>query len=190
MDSDWQAVDQGNSPLRWALGKFVMIGVICAVGAVVLTSNDGSFLGPRLNSLEDSSSPVQASEPESAGRRTLTILGDERGHFWLDGQVDGANVRFMVDTGASGVALDRDTAERAGFHLVDRDFTGRSQTASGVARTAPVTLRRLKIGPMTLRNVNAHVVDGTMNGMGLLGMSVLRRLDSYEVSANRLYLRW
>ena len=96
----------------------------------------------------------------------------------------------MIDTGATSVALDRETAARIGIRPSTREFTGRSSTANGTARVAPVVLRQLSIGQMTVRDVQAHVLEGSMHGVGLLGMSFLRRLDGYEVRGDRLYLRW
>jgi aspartyl protease family protein len=59
-----------------------------------------------------------------------------------------------------------------------------------MARAAPVVLRQLSIGQMTVRDVQADILEGSMPGIGLLGMSFLRRLDGYEVRGDRLYLRW
>ncbi len=122
--------------------------------------------------------------------RALTLNAGARGHFFLDGEIDGAPVRFLVDTGASKVALGPDTARAAGFRLVPRDFTLKSHTANGIARAAPVMIRRLRAGPITLRNVDAVVLERSMQGAVLLGMSFLGRLDGYEVRGDEMILRW
>ena len=65
----------------------------------------------------------------------------------------------MVDTGASIVALTYEDAERAGVYVRDSDFTQRVRTANGMARVAPVTLDRVSIGDITVRNVPAAVSE-------------------------------
>ena len=82
----------------------------------------------------------------------------------------------MVDTGASQVALTFDDASRAGIHVRDRDFTQAVRTANGIARVAPVTLDRVSIGDITVRNVPASVSERGMLATTLLGMSFLKRL--------------
>lgn len=185
-----QDSERGGGTLRWAVNRLVVMAIVgvlaaAALGPLAGTSSRTTGAGDITVQRAPSGTRIGAN-----GHRSLTVRADNQGHFWLDGRVDGAPVRFIVDTGASSVAIDRETARRAGLRLVDRDFTARSQTANGIARTAPVTLRRLVIGPITLRNVEAHVVDAPMNGMTLLGMSVLRRLEGYEVRGGRLVLRW
>ena len=65
----------------------------------------------------------------------------------------------MVDTGASIVALTFEDAERAGLYIRDRDYTQRVNTANGLARIAPVTLDRVSIGDIMVRNVPAAVSE-------------------------------
>src|SRR5215467_2751321 len=62
-----------------------------------------------------------------AGPRSVVIPRDSRGHFAVDGTVDGRRIQFMVDTGASAVALRASDAARLGIHPAQRDYTGRSQ---------------------------------------------------------------
>ncbi len=139
-------------------------------------------------------SPVQRQEPITRNAnpvsRTVVLRADRQGHFWIAGRVDHADVRFIIDTGATGIALSREDAARAGIHLQQRDFTLESHTANGIARAAPVEIRTLEVGPITVRGVQAHVVDGPMSGMALLGMDFLRRLESFEMRGDRLTLRW
>lgn len=185
-----QDSERSGGTLRWAINRVIVMGIVgllaaAALGPLAAVSPQSS--GPGDITVQRAPSGTRSG---ANGHRSLSVRADAQGHFWLDGRVDGAPVRFMVDTGASSVALDRETARRAGLSLVDHDFTARSQTANGIARAAPVTLRRLTVGPITLRNVDAHVVDAPMNGMTLLGMTALRRLDGYQVQGDRLVLRW
>lgn len=126
---------------------------------------------------------------DAAASRTMVFRAGRDGHFTLRARVDGARVRFLVDTGASAVVLNRRDAERIGLHLRERNFTKVFQTANGPVRAAPVVLRSVKIGALNVRNVEAYVNEGAM-GVSLLGMSFLRQLDGYEVSNDKLTLSW
>jgi clan AA aspartic protease (TIGR02281 family) len=176
-----------DGPLRWAIGKAIVVLIVGVVAAMIINWSDQdpatgkervSAVGRPLN--------TRSSEEGIDAGRTLVVQADQQGHFWVDGEINGVSIPFMIDTGATSVALDRETAARIGIRPSAREFTGRSNTANGMARVAPVTLRQLSIGQMTVRDVQAHVLEGSMHGMGLLGMSFLRRLDAYEVRGDRL----
>src|ERR1019366_8256282 len=106
----------------------------------------------------------------------------------LDGVVNGAPVRFLVDTGATFVALSLGDAAAAGFGRGDLVFRGTASTANGLARAAPVRLRELRIGQFAVDDVPAVVMDNL--GISLLGQSFLNRLDSYEMRDGVLSLNW
>jgi aspartyl protease family protein len=130
-----------------------------------------------------------ASAPQPAPLRSMTIPAGRNGHYELDAKVNGKTVRFMIDTGASAIVLNREDAKRVGLRLREHDFAGRAHTANGVVRWAPVVLRDLRLGTLTLSQVEASVNDGPLN-VSLLGMSFLRRLKGYEVRNDRLVLYW
>ncbi len=119
----------------------------------------------------------------------MTIRAGRDGHYALDARVNGATVRFLVDTGATSIVLRREDAKRAGLHVREHNFTARARTANGLVRTAPVVLRDLRIGSLTVRNVEALVNEGPLH-QSLLGMDFLRRLDGYEVTGDKLILHW
>ena len=180
-----------DGPLRWAIGKAVVVLIVGVVAAMMINwSDENPATGKERVSAVEGPLNGRASEEGIDAGRTLVVEADRQGHFWVDGEINGVSIPLMIDTGATSVALDRETAARIGIRPSAREFTGRSNTANGMARVAPVTLPRLSIGQMTVRDVQAHVLEGSMHGMGLLGMSFLRRLDAYEVRGDRLYLRW
>ncbi len=110
------------------------------------------------------------------------------GHFRIEALVNGTPVRFLVDTGASGIVLSPADASRIGFNPESLSFTGFAETANGTVRTAPVRLGSLEIGPIRLTGLTASVNRAAMRG-SLLGMSFLERLESFEVRDGRLILR-
>src|SRR5258708_574749 len=77
--------------------------------------------------------------------RTVTVRSDRSGHFQVEGSVDGRRVDFMVDTGATLVALRERDASKLGIFPTPRDYTGRSSTANGIVRVAPVRLSSLEV---------------------------------------------
>jgi aspartyl protease family protein len=112
--------------------------------------------------------------PSSA--RRLVIRASEGGHFAVDGSVDGRLVTFLVDTGASQIALRASDAERLGFILRPRDYTTRVATANGVGRAALVKLGTVQVGNIVLRDVPALVTADEALAVNLLGMSFLSRV--------------
>jgi aspartyl protease family protein len=132
---------------------------------------------------------VEASPPTvSAGLRSVVISPDARGHFQVDGDVDGRRIGFMVDTGASTVALRLRDAERLSIHPARRDYSVSVATANGTVRAAQVTLDRVEVGGVTVRNVAALVIPDEALGENLLGLSFLSRLRRFEYREGRLLL--
>lgn len=95
----------------------------------------------------------------------------------------------MVDTGASLVALTYEDARRAGIVVKPSDFTHTAQTANGIARVAPVTIPRISIGDITVRNVAGVVSERGASERTLLGMSFLGRLSRVEMRGSTLLLQ-
>ncbi|MCJ8139759.1 retropepsin-like aspartic protease family protein [Falsirhodobacter halotolerans] len=109
------------------------------------------------------------------------------GHYYLTLSVDGTNLRFLVDTGASGIVLSADDARRIGFDPGALSYLGVASTANGEVRTARVVLDRVDLGTITDRDVPAFVNEGEL-GTSLLGMSYLNRFH-LEIAGDRMILR-
>lgn len=120
------------------------------------------------------SSPI-ATKP---GR--IAVRAGANGHFFIDAEVNGQPVRFLVDTGASDIVLSPADARRVGFDPGRLDYTRVYQTANGVVRGAPVVLRSLAVGPLRIRDMPASVNGAAMGG-SLLGQTFLKRLRGYSV---------
>ena len=120
-------------------------------------------------------------------RREIRILKD-RGGYFLDGLINGQPVRFLVDTGATSVALSERHAARLGLqHRVDGRPVGIG-TASGDALGHAIRLSSLAIGGVKLNDVRAVVIEGDSPRHVLLGMNVLSRFD-IDQRENLLILR-
>jgi len=152
----------------------------------------GKFVQQPAKPVEAKSSPQSttavASAPAAAGPRSVSIGRDHRGHFQANGRVDGRQVSFMVDTGASVIALTERDADRLGIRPSRNGFTASVSTANGIVRAAPVMLNSVDIGGLVVRDVRALVVPGGALNENLLGLSYLTRLKRFEYSNNKLLL--
>ena len=119
----------------------------------------------------------------------VELRADRSGHFAANLEINGRPVEALVDTGATIVMLTYEDAQRAGVFLRDRDFTMQMQTANGIAKAAPVTLERVSIGSITVRNVQAGVGEPGLLRTNLLGMSFLKRLNKFEIRSGTLVLQ-
>jgi aspartyl protease family protein len=117
-----------------------------------------------------------------------TIAKSSDGHYWADGQVNGATVRFLVDTGASQVALTPADARHLGIDTSDLKFDYKVVTASGEAHGAAVKLASVTVAGARLNDVEALVIDKGLD-TSLLGMTYLGRLASFQATRQGLILQ-
>lgn len=108
---------------------------------------------------------------------SVTLWAGSGGHFYADGSINNLAVRFLVDTGATTIALSGDEAQRLGIDYRKKGHPGYANTAGGVVRAYSLKLDRVDVGPITLYNVDAGVVEGSYPREPLLGMSFLGQLD-------------
>jgi aspartyl protease family protein len=113
---------------------------------------------------------------ESPGSRSVTLVSDAQGHFISLGAINGASVRFMVDTGATAVSMDAEAARRAGVNYLKGERR-LSSTANGVIPVYKVKLDSVQLGDITLTNVDGVVHTQSSLPVVLLGMSFLGRLE-------------
>jgi len=118
---------------------------------------------------------------------TLALDRDTQGHFFVNGDVAGTSIRFVIDTGATEVAIGREDAQRLGVLPPDAAFDIELRTASGTITGAHVTLPRLRIGDIQMLNVHAIVVN-VPETLPMLGQSFLSRLDSVTITGDRMIL--
>ena len=121
-------------------------------------------------------------------RREVEIESHRNGHFYINARIEGRDVEVMVDTGASMVALRESDAVRAGIRLHRADFNMPISTANGTTYYAPVTLRRVEIDGIEIRDVSAGVLPDDQLNISLLGASFLNQLRRFEVADNVLIM--
>ena len=123
-----------------------------------------------------------------AERGTATFRRGGDGHFQIKGDINGAAVTMIFDTGASAVVLTGADARRAGIDTDELRFDTPVSTANGTGRAASVLLERIEIGGIERQRVRAFVAEAGALDTSLLGMSFLETLSRYAVSANSLEL--
>jgi aspartyl protease family protein len=170
--------------LRWVL-LWCGVAVLC-----VAVIGGGKWLPPNGAAKPDivvrGATPAEP-QPGPAFN-TLVYPANARGHVIVEAAVNGAPMRMLVDTGASLVTLTPTDARAAGIGPGELVFSQRASTANGFVRMAPVTLREVRIGQLSLGEIRAAVIENL--GVSLLGMSFLGRLQSYEMRDGRLTITW
>jgi aspartyl protease family protein len=165
-----------------------LLFVFLAIGALVAMRPDGKTVAPPTAAITTETSADAPAKPMGNGFGETVIPRSPDGHFYLDARVGAATVHFMVDTGASIVALNKSDAQAAGVQFSQGDFTATGETAGGRIAMRPVTLPSVSVGSLTADNVEAAVVDGDM-GVSLLGQSWLRRVGTVTIEGDRMILR-
>jgi aspartyl protease family protein len=165
--------------LFFAIAALVLAGVMPRV-----MGNVGKEPVPQAREAVTRTEPARQ---QSAGR-TVTVQGDRLGHFQVEGSVDGRRLDFMVDTGASLVALRERDANKLGIFPAPRDYTGRTSTANGVIAVAPVRLSSLEVNGIRIYDVGAVVIPDRALNVNLLGMSFLSRVRRFEMANGRLVM--
>lgn len=195
-----------TSGTRQLLREVVSWGIVAIIAIAALSHFENLKVGAeRMLGLPTPADVAQARQraTETRARRQDTtpaaqtvasgtiveLAAQDNGHFNTHAEINGRPVEVMVDTGATTVALSYEDAERAGIHLRDQDFTRSVHTANGVARVAPVTLDRVSIGGITVRDVPAAVTEPGRLKTSLLGMSFLSRLSRFDMRQGRLVLQ-
>ena len=137
---------------------------------------------------------AEAAASEQAGTvspteplRELSLERRQDGHFYVDGLVNGHETRFLIDTGASHIALTLDDAKSIGIDVSPEDFRYVGQGAGGPVRGQPVMLDRVAIGGRVVTNAHAAVIEGL--SISLLGQSVLTQLGTLEMNDRQLIIR-
>lgn len=161
-------------------------GVVANFASNVLAGSGTVQNDERISTTPPARRAQAASNPEPG---SVSIPAGDYGHFRTEAEINGRPVDVMVDTGASLVALTQEDADRLGIYVHPGDFTHTAKTANGTARVAPVTISRISIGDITVRDVPAVVSEKGKSDLTLLGMSFLGRLSRVEMRDGTLVLQ-
>lgn len=153
-----------------------------AVGGTFSSKSD-----PHQSRRLDPISVTAASSQTAVAGQGTTLDRAADGHFYANAQVNGMPVRFLVDTGASGVALSAADAQRVGLSFLSSEFVAVGRGASGEVRGKLVTLDRVTLGGKSVDNVSGAILEGSE--MSLLGQSFLGRMGTIEITGDRMVIR-
>lgn len=179
--------DRNGIVIGWALRWVLLCCGVVLLGIGML--DRGALLGPhRGPSRPDTDAAASTGQSGSDSPNAIVYRANERGHVIVDAAVNGAPLRLLVDTGASLVTLTTEDARAAGLDPARMLFNSRVHTANGTARMAPVTLREIRIGQLSIYDVSAAVLENLK--VSLLGTSFLSRLQGYEMRDGKLTINW
>jgi aspartyl protease family protein len=150
--------------------RFLIVALVFLAGGVMAVrhlENSGGTVAMN-------ATPAPVSAAPSA--RNVVLTKGHNGHFEVEARVDGRRLEFLVDTGASHIALRESAAARLGIHPRPSDYTVRVSTANGITKAAMVQLRTVEIGDIVVRDVPAIVHSDQGLSVNLLGMSFLSRV--------------
>lgn len=162
--------------------------IVIAVASSLAAAHAVSVLDQRTNALEARSAAPAPVHASAASGDAASLVKAADGHFWAEATVNGKRVRFLVDTGATTVALTSADAQRLGLDLDRLDFDRPVLTAAGEAKAALVELDYISVAGAKVDRVQALVLKEGLSA-SLLGMSYLGRLSRFEATPTALILR-
>jgi aspartyl protease family protein len=175
--------------MRLALLAFVLIGTL--IGFALPNGKSRAVAPARVVASDalvaTTGSPRPATPIVSDSPRETVIDRGDNGHFTTVAEVNGEPIRFVVDTGATTVALTQEDARRAGVSFDSGRFEVIGKGASGDVRGQDVLLRDVVLEGKRVDDVHAVVLDGL--GVSLLGQNYLRHLDTVSISGDRMTLK-
>lgn len=163
----------------------IFAAVLVALGSVMAQLADRLMPAPAQASIASRATVGMAS---NAGLRSIAISRDARGHFQTDGRIDGQRLAFMVDTGASVVALNQTSAARFGLRPRPTEYTAKVSTANGTVKAAPTRIAMLDVGGLVVRDIDAMVLPDEALSENLLGLSFLSKLKRFEYANGQMVL--
>jgi aspartyl protease family protein len=158
------------------IGIVALVAVICALNLQTIERFMLASSKPASTELAVNKVSAPPRQESNAGSRSVTLQDDGRGHFLVQARVDGRWIDFLVDTGASLIALRESSAAKLGVHPSARDYSIAMQTANGVGKAARIQLNSVEVNGITVRNVEAFVIPDEQLSINLLGMSFLSRV--------------
>ena len=147
--------------------QMIVVGWVLLLGAMLWFASDW---------IERESNPNR-NMTVVAGNSELALTRARDGHYYADGEINGKPVKFMLDTGATQIALSQRLANELGLALGPALTL---QTAAGAATGYPTRLARVRLGAIEMHNLGAVVSEKMADESVLLGMNFLKRLEMVQ----------
>ena len=168
--------------------------VIAVLVGWMMPTHDPVAKGPKVEAVPEQ--PKAAAAPSSfndtpstfSGGGEIVLTRSEDGHYYAPGNADGAALRFLVDTGASVVALTQTDAELLGHFLNPGELTVVGRGVSGAVKGKAIIINRLSVGDISADNVPAVIIPDGLP-VSLLGQSFLSKIAHVTISDNRMTLK-
>ncbi|HEV2551360.1 MAG TPA: TIGR02281 family clan AA aspartic protease [Stellaceae bacterium] len=172
-------------------GKSLRLALLLLALSVLGTLGIGYAMRstPSTRALVPARAGVMAPQSRHAISNELSYRANGHGQFFLEADVNGTPLRFMVDTGATYLSLTPRDAKAIGLSPAMLHYDVAMNTARGVAYAARVSLREVRLGQLTLEDVSALVMEDASD-VSLLGMSFLGRLEGYRIRDGVLTIEW
>ena len=158
------------------MGKWFVIIVVALMAFRCMGSGEASSPG----------SPHRVTTP-SEPRRVTELERSPSGHFYTHAKVNGELVRFLVDTGATSVALSAADAERAGFDTNPSSFEIVGEGASGPVRGKRITIDSVEVEGKLVNDVSGVILADS--DLSLLGQSYLTRMGEVQMTGDYMLLK-
>jgi aspartyl protease family protein len=168
--------------------RLAAIGIVAVFSAAVSAKAVIALGGERPAVSAAAAAPADAAQTLTPVAADAALVKSPDGHYWAEADVNGHAVRFLVDTGASDVALTLDDARRLGFEPKALTYGYQVTTAAGPVRAAKVKLDSVAVSGAQVRDVDALVIEKGLK-TSLLGMTYLGRLSRIEATPTSLILR-
>ncbi len=183
-----------RAAIRWGWrmrGIMFLAAILIGLGTVMAQVADRmTTVTPAMAKTEYKTASLSAARQDGApsSGRSISISSDPRGHFQTEGRIEGQRIGFMVDTGASVIALNEKSAARFGLRPSRADYNANVTTANGTIKAARTKLAMVEIGGLVVRDVEAMVLPDEALSENLLGLSFLSRLKRFEYANGKMVL--
>jgi aspartyl protease family protein len=169
--------------------RFVItFAAVALVAGIMVPQFAAQMYTPRAPNQLMVARPATPVEPPPSNPDSVVVPPDAMGHFRVEGRIEGQFVQFVVDTGASVIALTSEDAGRLGIHPAPIDFRALVKTANGMVHAAPIQLNMVEVGNLIVRDVAAMVLPDRALSDNLLGLSFLSRLRHFEYTDGKMIL--
>lgn len=168
----------------FARNASIWAGIVLVMMAGYVYRIELQDFGSRITANLFSGNPVSATNED--GRASVSIVRASSGHFEVEGDIGGHNVRFLVDTGASSIVLSAEDATDIGIDVSKLSFVYPVSTANGMTTSATTRVARFKIGSIVRKNQFVMVAKPGNLDSSLLGMSFINTLWGFEIRGDRM----
>jgi aspartyl protease family protein len=166
----------------------ILFAAVAIAGAGVVMAEMADRMTPASAHTNAPRKDVTVGVAAAPAGRSVAIPRDARGHFQTDARIDGQRIDFMVDTGASVVALNERSAARFGLRPSRSDYNATVTTANGTIKAARARIAMMDVGGLIVRDVDAMVLPDEALSENLLGLSFLSKLRRFEYANGQLVL--